>query len=366
MSAIPHSSKYENQINSAANSNVPKHLFAAEQELPANCFTIDRWGMVEEGFFLEFNHPASGGKVALVLGEGQSYIMRDAINNRGCIYQPRQGRGFVRRASLGEMEIVGGKKFPLLRKSEEDEVSSFVLVCSGMPAGVYVREGLEPLYHGIGGTAHRVSWGGDEALVEMRHEETLLIFYQTGEVAEVHFDGLANLSFGGYKVQSLPADLALLERLKVVEQMFKSTVNMVDQAKRIGAIDRWFHELASMILYTENHPDLREDITKALGRFAKEYGGGKLNSAVRGHLYSALRAVGDEKPRWWLEGEKTSFSMIDHLGATERRGPSKEALARKKDRADRDREEHFKKKNPNDKIEPHHGNGKQKGGKNKK
>lgn len=362
MSAIPHSSKYENQTNFAANSNVPRHLFAAEEALSPNCFTIDRLGMVEEGFFLDFNHPASGGKVALILGEGQSYVMRDAINNRGCIYQPRQGRGFVRRASLGEMEIVGGKKFPLLRKPNEDEAASLVFISSGMPAGVYVKGGLEPLYHGIGGTAHRVSWGGDEALVAMKKGETLFVFYQAGEVAEVRFDELPALSFGS-RVQMLPADQALLERLKMIEQMFESSATIIEPVKRIGAIDKWFHELASMILYTEDHPDLREDITKALGRFAKEYGGSKLNPAVRGHLYSVLRAVGDDKPRWWLEGEKVSFSMLDYLGTTERKGPPREELARRATRSQRDREERFNKKGPSNKTEP--GNGKQKGTKKK-
>jgi hypothetical protein len=239
-----------------------------ERAKPANCFRIGWDAKSEEGFFLELNHPTTyrAGEYipALILGEGR-YILRN--RNRGCLYEVVDGRGLVRRAVVGEA-YANGKPFPLLDRFDGDAHSALILVDLSAPQGLRVK-GV-PAFSGIAG-GRKVSWGGREALVELKYDETLTIFYPDGRVCSVIAEQ------GTLQARSHAPSDAVETRLRQV------------------VLDHAYDTIAPMIRMTKNHPELRKQIIDFLEGLETT-----LSAPVRKDLKTALHMVGDLTTYWWL------------------------------------------------------------------
>jgi hypothetical protein len=320
-------------VNTSGRRSAPVYLIEEDKAKSASCYRIGADGQIEEGFFLDFNHPVAMGKIALVLGEGEFFLGRDYT--AGCIYETKQGRAYVRRASLSTVSLEGKKPFNVLRKQDDDSTARLVLVNSGLRPGVQLAEGFNALYAGTGGTATRIGWGKYETLVGIDKDQHLLVFYPDGNVGRIHYDGLKNL-FNG-EIQMLIPEEALEERLALVEQLM-STADSQDAERKQKLYLRWLGELASMIRMTKLFPELRQGIIRAVGRNVKSRFGGKFPTELHKLFTWALRTVGEREIPWWLAGEKESFSTLDHLGTHERKGPPADRLKKLSDRRQEDSE----------------------------
>lgn len=245
------------------------HVVSIERALPATAFSLGWSGVLEEGFFLELGHPATARNgdpmPALVMGDGR-YVLRDAFGNRGCLYEPANGRGFVRRAQVGYIN----NTMPLLRRPGAEINSLLVHVDYGMPDHVRPKKGIIPLHSGIdGGTI--VSSIRTEALVELGVGEQMFVCYPDGRVTEV------TNNEGEARGNTLSPDEALELRLRGLNP---ATAFLV---------------VSSMIRMTKSQPELRKQIMDCI-----EVVGGDLNPPARKSLKEALLDVGDTTPYWWL------------------------------------------------------------------
>lgn len=256
----------------------------------ANCFTL-KGGTISEGVEIHLNHPATGGKPALIFdGDPLRYVMRDAFGGRGVLYEKRGDYGIVRRAKV---ELLEGKNIPLLRKIDGETKSTLVHIYFGMPLGMQLRLGLEPLWAGTRG-GELVARGESEALVEMKLGDILQVFYPFGGVGVIKY---VDLKEGNIEDFYLDADASLLARLELLAYNYTSAAEHEDETRRTKGEDGALHGFASMIRMTFDNSHLRQ---KILGKVEGLVNGVGLRSGVKTHFRSALAAVGDTRYWGWM------------------------------------------------------------------
>lgn len=296
------------RVNSHRAEGTLAQVMGEEMIKPANCLRIDQTGQCEEGFFLEINHPLTRGRPALVIGENR-YLMRDVSGGRGCLYQQRGVQGFVRCAQIEYHEEFN---IPLLRRLNGSK-KYVVHVQFGLKDGVKVPVGLEPLWSGVGGCT-LVMQSSDEAIVELAPNETLRVFYPTGEVVE--------LSYGNYKTTKLDPTEALDERLERID----SVLCAIREDEDVAAKEDWIlHELARMIRMTKLYPALRSQI---LGLAEKRLNGYGLRSGVYRAFRDALNFVGDYTFYGWMGSEGNVVTFARSAPARSPLGNKTPALSR--------------------------------------
>jgi hypothetical protein len=313
------------------------HLISAERSKQTNCFSVRADGKVEEGIYLSLNHPMTGGKPALILGES-TYVARDIVGYRSCLYEVVGGdRGLVRRASLGSFTLPSGKSFPLLRKLDGEPHTRLVHVDFGMPQNARLRPDVGRLYAGIGRREQCVAWSDHEALVEVKKGEEIVIFYPDGRVTAVHYEGLSNFFLQGYRLQMFDVEQALEERIGHIDRMFEVAAAASDEKKK-DLRERNFHELASMLSHTGLFPHFRKEIIGAVGHYARR-DGGRFEARVHRHFYRVLKTLAVDPLPWWMVGGKDDGPMLaELLVGKERKGKPAAEIARKKVRAEKERQ----------------------------
>lgn len=163
----------------------PAQLFESESCLPANCFTVKRFGPVSEGLELSFDQgPNQGSPWAPHVKVGAWRLQRD--NFSGCAYKVHSSGGLVRRADLKLCQSkMGGKDFytliaPVVEKSSVSLVK-LDLRLPGVKNGVIIKGRLLSLYSGsLGGDL--IEGDGYEAVVALKEGEWLTVFYEDGAV----------------------------------------------------------------------------------------------------------------------------------------------------------------------------------------
>lgn len=261
----------------------------------ANCFFLN--GKIEEGFVINFDHPLSGGRAALILGE-RSFVLRNKYN--GCVYEGRVGgQAVVRRAELDEIQIEGDRTFPILSKAG-NTAKKLVHVDFGMAPGAKTAVGLEPLWAGVGGFGTKgriVSRDNTGALVEMDKDDTLFVFYQSGEVVRVSYSdfGTKNVIF-----RLAPED-ALDVRIDLVRDWLKTAAAEKAELSRGKNHDRALHEFAAMLRMSKLFPNLGKKIVHAVDSLAAN--GCVFRSGVQQHFKEVLAALNDRMIYSWLADE---------------------------------------------------------------
>lgn len=273
----------------------PTHLIDVERAKPATCFTISTQGVLEEGISLDFDHSLSGGNIALIVGEN-SFVARDRFGNRGCLYEVKNGRALVRRASLGFFETQGGKVIPLLRKLEGAHNALLVYVNYGMPENVRLKPGFEVLDADILGTACKVAQNGTEALVEIKQGETFCIYYPDGRVILTSYEELTN-----GRISCLGNELALNARLEVVRGMLSRAASMEDADRAAKSEDWALHQLAAMLRMAFASPKLYAKVVGEIDHYYAE--DGVIRPGVRQHLINVLIELKDPVIHAWAAHE---------------------------------------------------------------
>lgn len=285
-----------NQVVHSRGGLPPYHLIQEDRVKPANCFYLN--GTLEEGFHLDFGHPLSGGRAALIVGE-RTFVLRD--NKSGCVYEVRGGRGFVRRATLGEMTTTGGKKFPLISKADDASRKKLVFVDFSMGPGFKLAPDLEPLWAGVSGVGEVgrvVVQDSTDALVEMAEGDTLYVFYESGEVTKVLYEDLGTKTSG----IRLAAEDALNLRIDHASELLKQTATVNDFVARAKAEDHALHLFAAMLRMAKLFPPkFGKKIIHAIDSLAA--GGCVFRPAVRKHFKTALAILGDRTIYSWLADE---------------------------------------------------------------
>lgn len=255
-----------------------------------NCFALIG-DAISEAFEVELNHPLMGGKSGLVLGE-RRYIMNDEFGRRGAQIEMRGGKAVIRRAKV---ETYGDWNIPLLRKFEGEREVKFKLVHVnfGMPKGMQLRTGLEELWAGIRG-GKLIARGECEALVEVREGDILQVFSPHGAVGVVKY---ADIKEGVVKDFFLDINGALLARLELLADNFKSAGEFKDLYRRAISEDGALHGFAAMLLMAGDRSDL---LRKILDKVEGLVNGTGLRSGVKTHLRSALAAVGHTNYYGWM------------------------------------------------------------------
>ncbi len=165
----------------------PEQLFTEEQRLPANCFTLKRYGPVAEGIELSFEQgPHQSNPWAPHVNVGGWRVQHDTYN--GCGYQILSGgRGLIRRTALRTcLNKSNGKDFStLVRPDVEKPGFSLVKVDLRLPgvkgSVVEVKGRTLNLYSGSAG-GRIVECNDYEALIELKEGEKLTLFYSDGAV----------------------------------------------------------------------------------------------------------------------------------------------------------------------------------------
>lgn len=165
----------------------PEQAFESESLLPANCFTLKRFGPVAEGIELSFDQGPNQSKPwSPHVKLGVRRLPRD--NVVGCAYKVQRpnGLGLIRRAELRICAAkVGGKDFYTLATPEKDK-SPVTLVKVDLRLrsdvkGVMVKKRHLSLYSGSsGGTL--VEGDGYEAVFKLVEGEKFTIFFEDGAV----------------------------------------------------------------------------------------------------------------------------------------------------------------------------------------
>lgn len=165
----------------------PEQLFAEEQRLPANCFTVKRYGQVTEGIELSFEQgPHQSNPWAPHVNVGGWRVQHDTFN--GCGYKVQQGgTGLIRRAQLRTcLNKSNGKGFSTLVRPEVEKPGfSLVKVDLRLPgvkgSVVEVKGRTLNLYSGSAG-GRIVECNEYEALIELKEGEKLTLFFPDGAV----------------------------------------------------------------------------------------------------------------------------------------------------------------------------------------
>ncbi len=196
------------------------------------------------------------------------------------------------------ISVAGMPKFKLSTKYLPIKGWSVHINC-GLPKGVRLNPGFEPLWSGIVGVDF-VARQDDELLVKMKEGESFNIFYPNGVVALVSMrSGPVNVV-----VQPLEPRVALEKRLDFVSGMFEKACVISDPSIRVVRQDRTYHELASMLLFTGIHTDFRKEVCKAVGAAVKNYG--SLRPAVWKHFNRVFHTLGDSNTYWWMGGPNSN------------------------------------------------------------
>ena len=287
--------------------SAPTDLIAREWAKPVVCFTVT--DHVEEHFALDLNHPITGGKVALVMGEN-SYVARDSYGRRGCLYKMDGGKALVRRAEIEFFETQGGKRFPLLRRLDNEDPKFILAHVRFGFRKANEKAGFENLWSDVRGGQKigKTDREDAEALVELKEGQVLTIFYRDGAVAKIPYTDFGALASNGGKVTMLGAEDALSERLDNIAETLNRASTLEGDA-RAKKEDGALHGLASLILMTKNHSELRGKIMAKV-----EWHAGRMRNAVRNHFERSPTSIGDTTIYSWLPEREVATVNVTRGG----------------------------------------------------
>src|SRR3569623_222614 len=103
--------------NSSGRKSPLDSLLKQDRAKPANCFRVGWEGKIEEGIFLDVDHPAVRGKTALIFGETGRFIASNTKLDHGCLFEYVGARALMRRAVIETIHIVDKGDFPVLSRS---------------------------------------------------------------------------------------------------------------------------------------------------------------------------------------------------------------------------------------------------------
>lgn len=306
---------------------------------PANCFTFNWQGVVEEGIIFNKNHPTVGEALALVFDESGRYLLMD-VYDRPTFKWVKSDTAMVRRGSIAMKMGIRGGEFPLFSSHSGDDHNILLFVSTLVPQSAKIHY---PLYAGVDPSVKPVSGSSNEMLLSLNPTSVADVYLPDGRIAKV----TAKAVMSG-RIEFRDVWETLEKRIKRVEQE-------LDGAQAGPHADRWMHELANMIRLSGRLPESRSAITSLVGKYVKAIFGGKLPSGMHKDFLQALKSVGEEKMPWWIKkSDEPDLSLIDQLGKVERKGPPKQVQMRKAARSQRDQADRNGKKGPSIRTEPNH------------
>jgi hypothetical protein len=333
---------------------VPTERESAPARIPTNAFRVGWEGKIEEGFVLDFDHPTFPMRTALIFGESGHYLSVNTWEKRACVLEDFGTRQLAKRVLLDEIKPRnGGKSFLVMSKLERPAPYVLVHVDFGTPLTVKPKM---PLWAGISGDYHKVGWGGNEAVAMLDKERSdLRVFYADGRVGVMSYNMCGTSADLVFIDQ--PEDV-LVVRLSNVEQMLTEADNINDVDRKQRFIDRWFHELATMLDIIGTSPQMRQQIMNAVERLTETY---SPSNGVRTRLKNILLSFGDRTIYGWLfakPSDDTTPSFLDQVSKPVHKGPPAERLKQLATRRDNDIKDRSAKKTSG-------GGGSQKQGKSK-
>ncbi len=176
-------------------------------------------------------------------------------------------------------------------------VSVRTIIHFGLPQGVRLSAGLEPLWGGVVG-GDLIEPNGVAALVEVKKGDKLSIFFADGNVGKVDVVDLR--TFDSSKPMILQPQDALGERLDEVTIQLRLARSNPDVSAGVKAEDFWLHQMASMLLMTRKFPALRQKVIRAVENHLNGHG---VRTRVREHFQRVLKDLGDRTIYGWLQNE---------------------------------------------------------------
>ncbi|MFZ2907758.1 MAG: hypothetical protein WA014_01255, partial [Minisyncoccia bacterium] len=148
-----------------------------EAALPTNCFSMNGNAVLEEGFYVSRNHPLTGGRSALIVGE--HYVLVD--NRDGCVVD---SAGTARHANVKWSQVGASiRKFLFLTKTNGNVSRMLLHVDSSMPKGMRSKMHF---WSGIVATTEVLATSQNESLLSFnKKDETCEVFYEDGRVVRV-------------------------------------------------------------------------------------------------------------------------------------------------------------------------------------
>lgn len=258
--------------------NTLGNAIAKEAALPATCYRLDYTGALSEGIELSLNHPLTGGKPALLVGE--TYILRNY--ERGCLYEPRNGGvGLVRRAVLETKVFDGGKKSLLLLTQPSDENTPTLLHVS-FPETVRPKERF---WVGVS-SSDKVTvliQDSGEMLVSFSGEDSgALIFGKDGGVRRVIYKNRA------LRTEALTIEEQSVARIARVDRAMEEEGARKNPGENpVPKEDAMLHELIAVMAIGGKHSEVVfAKVYNSLRDKAKK---GGIRPAVKDHAVEALK-----------------------------------------------------------------------------
>jgi hypothetical protein len=309
-----------------------------EAAMPLLCYRLTSAGVLQEGFELELNHPASKGTPAMFMGE--YYISRHYTH--GCLFDRWGSAGIVRRAIIEQAGTVKVLSQP------NGGNPPFLLHVNPIAELVPGAKPLEIFYIGVNG-GRTVAQGQDcdERIVAFDDGTSADIYYSDGRVIRVVREHGA----------------LVLRQLNIMEQAGLriahakrgiADAETLPRELRIKRTDRWYHELIAILAVGGNRSDLVFD--EVYGILEAGARNGAFAQTVQEHATTVLsRRWPSHAVRFGLACQARASQSAQKAGgafgsifqSTESpRGIPLDALKRKRERAERDRQERAASKGP--------------------
>ena len=294
---------------------------------PANCFRVGWDGKIEEGIFLDFDHPSARMKTALILGGSGRYVGANTKPERAPKLEDAGSRYLMRRAFLNEITIEGKRPFYVFNRLDTS-VLPYVLVhvdCD-TPRAVTLKD---PLLAGISGDYGEVGMSNFESLIRLDEEHSeLRIFFADSRVGIVMYEGPGVAPSFNY-IQKRE-DL-LVARLNFLERKLEDTKWITDAEMKVRATDRLFHELARMLELCGSSEPMRRQIMSSIEQLFGYY---QPSNGPRTRLKGILASLGDHTIYEWFFAQSDSDNVVDlrSFAPSGRKGPPAERLKQLADR----------------------------------
>ena len=308
-------------------------LLETEDRRPPTAWRLNGTGKLEEGLRLELNHPQTGGKLCVFVGE--YFILRHHGNN-GCFYHPAAGTGYAvaRRIAVGKKEFSDGRKPMKLLVQPVADSPLLLHVSTAIPGLVRAKERM---WVGIIHNGEVVAQDGDEALVVFPNRDgEIAIFYPDGSIKRVVREGDV--------LKMVPVSLEEQAEVRIdhVKNMLEIAADLSDD-ERMKREDFAQHQLVAIMRFGGRRSSTV--FQETFGLLLNWAEAGRIRPGVRKH---AEKVLAEHWPAhalkfgWVFDRAPTNgngrFAGRDEIHTSAWKGPSPEEQARKRRKAAKDRE----------------------------